>query len=74
MRWIVVLVFAAQPLFGCVTNVIPFGVITNQLVGKIVGDTFIVNDAGVGTGKEGKINLKGYPNLAAWSADMLALG
>jgi hypothetical protein len=64
----------AQSLFGCVTNVIPFGVTTDQLVGKTIGDTFSLNDAGVGSGKEGKIDLVGYGNTGAWDADMLALG
>lgn len=76
MRWIALLLFAAnaQLLFGCVTNAIPFGVATNQLIGKTAGDTFIINDAGVGSGKEVKIDLANYPNLGAWDADMLALG
>jgi hypothetical protein len=58
----------------CVTNVIPFGVTSNHLTGKSAGDTLTLNDADVGSGKEGKVNLANYPNTFAWDADMLALG
>jgi hypothetical protein len=57
-----------------VTNVIPFAVTTNLLAGKIIGDIFLVNNDGVGSGNEGKINLANYMNTGAWQADMVALG
>jgi hypothetical protein len=70
------LVFAlnAQSLFGCVTNVIPFGVTTNVLAGATIGGGFSLNSSDVGAGKEGKIDLANYLTVGQWTADMLALG
>ncbi len=65
---------ASMEGLGCLTNVIPFGVTTNELVGKGVGDTMALNDSAVGSGKQGKIDLVGYKNTPEWDDDMLALG
>jgi hypothetical protein len=67
-------VFGTQSLFGCVTNVIPFGVTTNVFAGTTLGGAFSVNNDSIGSGRGGKINLNGYMNVAAWSADMVGLG
>ena len=70
------LVFAAsaQSLFGCVYNVIPFGVTASVVTNHAVGQTFAVNSSDVGAAKEGKLNLNGYLNTAMWFSDMAALG
>jgi hypothetical protein len=64
----------AQLLFGCVTNVIPFGVTIGQMTNASIGTFLTMNSADIGSGKEGKLDLQGYLNTAEWQADMLALG
>ena len=59
---------------SCVTNVVPFAITTNQLNGVTFGNVIEINDTGVGSGGYGKINLRNYPNVAAWLADMVNLG
>jgi len=59
---------------GQVGNAVPFGVSLVQLLGKGFGDTMILDDASVGSGKQGKIDLSAYKNTGAWQADMTTNG
>jgi hypothetical protein len=57
-----------------VTGPIPFGITSNEFTGRSTGDTFLINDSEIGSGKAGKINLGNYQNNGAWLADMTTNG
>lgn len=59
---------------GSVNDAIPFGISLAELAGKSFGDTLILNDAGIGSGKWGKLELRTYQNTGAWRADMTTNG
>jgi Flp pilus assembly protein TadG len=63
---------AALDVAGTVANAIPFGISTNEFAGKTIGDTMILNDAGIGSGKQGKVYLQDYRNTGEWLAAMLS--
>ena len=57
-----------------VTGAIPFGITSSELTNISTGSIFAINDADVGSGKAGKINLANYLNTAMWLADMKTNG
>ncbi len=53
---------------------IPFGIASQLVNGKSAGDTFIITDAEIGSGKAGKLDLGNYSNNGEWSAHMTIFG
>ena len=71
---------AAVGSAGSMANVIPFGVTWDQILtncyghGNCFGYFLTLNDAAVGSGKQGKVNLRDYKNPGEWEADMTTSG
>ena len=66
---------------GRVANAVPFGVSVAEVTNHVFGDTLVLNDPSINSGKWGKLNLgydeglpNGYQNTGAWQADMTTNG
>jgi Flp pilus assembly protein TadG len=65
---------------GTMANVIPFGVTYDQVLtnclghGDCYGYFLNLNDSAVGSGKQGKVDLRHYQNTGSWLADMTVNG
>jgi len=59
---------------GGMANPIPFGVTVDQIAGKGFGYFMTLNSDDVGTGKQGKVDLRSYQNVGEWQADMTTNG
>jgi Flp pilus assembly protein TadG len=51
---------------GRAANAIPFGVSVDQVTNHTYGDTLLLNDDTIGSGKQGKVYLVDYKNTGAW--------
>jgi len=59
---------------GSGANIIPFGISPIELTNQVFGGIYSLNDASVGSGKQGKVNLANYQTPNAWQADMSSSG
>jgi Flp pilus assembly protein TadG len=71
---------AAVGAAGAMANVIPFGVTYDQVLtnclghGDCYGYFLTLNDSAVGSGKQGKVDLRHYHDTNEWEADMTING
>ncbi|HXI85205.1 MAG TPA: TadG family pilus assembly protein [Verrucomicrobiae bacterium] len=55
---------------GRVANAVPFGVSVDQVTNHTYGDTMLLNDITIGSGKQGKVYLAAYQDTPAWYVAM----